>query len=233
MTRRLSFFIFRLFSIIVGLLGESFRFGQTLFRPRASLVAENLFLRKQLAFYQERNVRPLRLTDSARLSLLLWSRWFDWRNALVVVKPETVIGWHRRAFQLFWRWKCRGLGGRPRLPEQLRVLIAEMARENPNWGEARVASELALKLGIRVSPRTVRAYWPKDLSPNRGPCPYRWMSFVRNHAKAVVACDFVVAVTLLFRILICIRGDGGGNSRAPSRQRNAAPYFIMDPAAAP
>ena len=76
-----------------------------------------------------------------------------------------------------------------------------MVRENPTWREARVASELALKLSIRVSPRTVRAYWPEDLSPNRGPSSQRWMTFVRNHAKAIVACDFVVAVTLHFRIL--------------------------------
>jgi putative transposase len=116
MTRKLSLFILRFFSITVGFLEESLRFGRRLFRPKVSQIAENLFFRKQLAFYQEHNVRPQRLTDSARLWLLLWSRWFDWRNALVVVKPETLIAWHRRAFQLFWRWKCRELGGRPRLP---------------------------------------------------------------------------------------------------------------------
>jgi len=76
-----------------------------------------------------------------------------------------------------------------------------MVLENPTWGEARISSELALKLGISVSPRTVRAYWPEDLSPNRGPSSQRWMTFVRNHAQAIVACDFVVAVTLRFRIL--------------------------------
>jgi len=142
---------------------------------------------------------PNRLTDSARLSLLLWSRWFDWRNPLVVVKPETFIGWHRRAFQLFWRWKSHG--GRPRLPRNLRAFIAEMVRENPTWGEARVASELALKLGIRVSPRTVRTYWPQDLSPRQGPSSQCRMTIVRNHARAIVASDFVIAVTLRFRIL--------------------------------
>jgi len=114
---------------------------------------KNLFLRKQLAFYQERNSKPQRLTDSARFAMLFWSRWFPWRSALVVVKPETLISWHQRAFQLFWRWKSRG--GRPKLPKDLRLLIVEMVRENPTWGEARIAAELALKLGIRVSPRTV------------------------------------------------------------------------------
>jgi putative transposase len=199
MTRRLSLLAFRSISIIFGLLGEAIRFGRGMVRPQASLVAENLFLRKQLAFYQERNVKPRRLTDAIRLSLLFLSRWFNWRNALVVVKPETFIGWHRRAFQLFWRWKSRG--GRPRLRWNVRTLIAEMVRENPTWGEARVASELSLKLGISVSPRTVRAYWPQDLIPSRGPSSQRWMTFVRNHARAIVACDFVVSVTLRFRIL--------------------------------
>jgi len=200
MTRRTSLFILRrLFSIAFGLLQEFLRLGRGLLRSQTALAAENLFLRKQLAFYQERTIKPRRLNDSARLSLLLWSRWFDWRNALMVVKPETLIGWHKRAFQIFWRWKSRG--GRPQIPRTLRALIAEMVRQNPTWGEARVASELALKLGIRVSPRTVRAHWPQDLSPNRGHSSERWMTFVRNHGKAIVACDFVVAVTLRFRIL--------------------------------
>ncbi len=117
----------------------------------------------------------------------------------MVVKPETFIGWHRRAFQLFWRWKSHG--GRPRLPRNLRAFIAEMVRENPTWGEARVASELALKLGIRVSPRTVRTYWPQDLSPRQGPSSQCRMTIVRNHARAIVASDFVIAVALRFRIL--------------------------------
>lgn len=117
----------------------------------------------------------------------------------MVVKPETLIGWHRRAFQIFWRWKSQG--GRPRLPKNLLALIAEMVWQNPTWGQARVASELALKLGIRVSPRTVRAYWPETLRPNQDRSSQRWASFLRNHAKAVVACDFVVAVTFRFRLL--------------------------------
>jgi hypothetical protein len=90
---------------------------------------ENLFLRKQLAFYGERKIKPHRVRDAARLALVFWSRWFDGRKALVVVKPATVIGWHRKAFQLFWRWKSRG--GGPQLPRVLRNRIAEMVRENP------------------------------------------------------------------------------------------------------
>ncbi len=90
-----------LLSTAFGIFGEALQCINVTFRSRASLIAENLFLRKQLAFYQERNIKPQRLTDSARLTLLFWARWFNWRNAQVIVKPETFIGWHRRAFQFF------------------------------------------------------------------------------------------------------------------------------------
>ena len=75
------------------------------FRSRTALLAENLFLRKQLAFYEEHKIRPRLLTDATRLTLVLWSRWFNWKDALIIVKPETLIGWHRKGFRLFWRWK--------------------------------------------------------------------------------------------------------------------------------
>jgi len=92
---------------------DGVRFAQTAVRSRAALSAEILFLRKQLAFYQEHEIKPRRLTDSARAALLVLSRMFNWRDALVIVKPETLIRWHRQGFRLFWRWKCRA--GRPRL----------------------------------------------------------------------------------------------------------------------
>jgi putative transposase len=167
-------------------------------RSRSALIAENLFLRKQLAFYQERQIRPRRLTDAARFSLVLWSRFCNWKSALVIVKPETLIGWHRRGFKLFWKLKSRS--GRPKIPRNIRQLIARMVEENPTWGQGRVADELALKLGILVSPRTVGAYWPK-LPDYRGPSSQRWNSFVRNHARSMLACDFLVVVTTGFRQL--------------------------------
>ncbi|MGH9729456.1 MAG: integrase core domain-containing protein [Candidatus Acidiferrales bacterium] len=141
------------------------------------------------------------MNDSARFSLAFWSRLFDWKNALVIVKPETLISWHRKGFKLFWRWKSQA--GRPRIPKNIRALIVRMARENPTWGQARVAAELSLKLGIYVSPRTVRAYWPPD-PDGRGPrriSSQRWSTFVRNPAQSIVACDFLVVVTARFRIL--------------------------------
>ena len=132
---------------------------------------------------------------------MLWSRWFHWKDALIIVKPETLIGWHRKGFRLFWRWKSRP--GRPRLPKNIRELIVRMARENPTWGQARVADELSLKLGIVLSPRTVRKYWPWEPSDCRGEgvSSQPWKTFVRNHANQMVACDFLVVVTAGFQFL--------------------------------
>jgi transposase InsO family protein len=167
-------------------------------QSRSALAAENLFLRKQLAFYQERKVVPRRFDNVSRFILVLLSRGFAWKNALVNVTPKTFIRWHRTGFRLFWRWKCRP--GRPRIPPELRALIREMARDNPSWGEERIANELLLKLGIRISPRTVRKYMPKhQRGQPRG--DQRWSTFVYNHAKAIVACDFCIAVTATFRVL--------------------------------
>src|SRR4249920_1408847 len=133
------------------------RFLDSLFQSRSALAAENLFLRKQLAVYQERQVQPRRATDAARLTMVLAARLFDWKEALVSVRPETFTAWHRRGFTLFWRWKSRPIG-RPRIPKDLRQLILAMARDNPTWGQARIAAELRLKLGIQVSSRTVQKY---------------------------------------------------------------------------
>ena len=100
-------------NLVTDLVADGLRFLRFTFRSHTALSAEVLFLRKQLAFYEEHQVQPGRLSDAARFSLILWSRLFDWKNALVIVKPETLIGWHRKGFKLFWRWKSRA--GRPRL----------------------------------------------------------------------------------------------------------------------
>jgi transposase InsO family protein len=167
-------------------------------RSEQSLAAENLVLRKQLALYQERQIRPGRIDSATRITLVMLSKRCDWRSALVIVQPATLIRWHRMGFRLFWRWKSRP--GRPKIPLELRSLIRRMAVDNPRWGEERIANELLLKLGIQISPRTVRKYMPKrpDGKP-RG--DQRWSTFIRNHAKAIVACDFCIAITVTFRIL--------------------------------
>jgi len=170
-------------------------------RPSPTLAAENLFLRKQLALYQERQVKPRRASNATRLALVWLGQWFEWRRALGIVKPETFIGWHRQAYRLFWRWKSKPV--RPALPKDLRALIRCMALENPTWGQERIANELLLKLGLRVSPRTVRKYMPRHCvgGPGRRCQSQRGSKFIRNQAKGIVACDFWVVITATFRIL--------------------------------
>ena len=183
------------------LLGDNLQFLRLCLCSPTALAAENLFLRKQLALYQERHGTPRRVTDATRLTLTWLGRWFDWRQALVIVQPATLLRWHREGFRLFWRWKSRR--GRPPLPTNVQALIRQMARENPTWGQERIANELLLKLGLRVSPRTVRKYILKRQNPGPGKhvSSQRWTTFVRNHAQAIVACDFCVAITATFRIL--------------------------------
>ncbi|MGH8291589.1 MAG: integrase core domain-containing protein, partial [Steroidobacteraceae bacterium] len=111
-------------------------------RPRKSLEAEILFLRRQLALYMEWGVRPRRIDAVTRVSLALLSRCFEWQSSLVVVRPQTLIRWHRAGFRLIWRWKSRP--GRPPIPIELRRLIRRMATENPLWGQERIANELWL-----------------------------------------------------------------------------------------
>jgi putative transposase len=183
---------------ILRLAGDLARFAVEALGSRAQLSAGNLFLRKQLALYVERQVKPRRADDATRITLVALSWFIDWRRVLTVVKPDTLIRWHRRGFQLFWRWKSRPRG-RPRLPEDLRRLISEMASANRTWGEKRIASELRVKLGIQVSPRTVRRYMPTS-APRDGVRSQRWSTFVRNHASDVLACDFFVVITAAFRV---------------------------------
>ena len=145
-------------------------------------------------------MKSRRADDATRITLVVLSQLIDWRAMLTIVKPGTLIRWHRKGFRLFWRWKSRA-PGRPRIPAALQQLIAAMARANTTWGEERIAAELLLKLGLRVSPRTVRRYLPKGGRPRDRVSSQRWSTFVRNHAEAILACDFFVSMTVRFRTL--------------------------------
>ena len=158
-----------------------------LFRSTETLRAENLFLRRQLALYIERGVRPQRIDPATRVSLAVLARLFDWGGALVVVHPATIIRWHRAGWRLLWRMKSRA--GRPPIPQELRELIRRMARENVLWGEERIANELLLKLGVRISPRTVRKYLPKR-PPGRPRGDLRWSTFLRSLRPATATTPF-------------------------------------------
>jgi transposase InsO family protein len=194
-------YVCQLASMLLSLIVDAVCYLGLCLRPSPTLAAENLFLRKQLTLYQERQVKPRRASNATRLALVWLGQWFDWRRALGIVKPETFIGWHRQAYRLFWRWKSKP--GRPALPKDLRALIRRMAMENPTWGQERIANELLLKLGLRVSPRTVRKYMPSHCvgGPGKRCSSQRWSTFIRNQAKGIVACDFCVTVTATFRIL--------------------------------
>ena len=183
---------------IVEVLSDLVKFAALFLRPAGAIRAENLALRRQLAAYIERGVKPRRLDHAGRASLAMLSRLFSWRDAIVVVRPSTVIRWHRLGWRIFWRWKSRA--GRPRIAPEVQRLIRRMATDNPLWGEERIANELLVKLGIRVSARTVRKYMPTR-PPGQPRNDQRWSTFLKNHAKAILACDFFVAATATFRML--------------------------------
>lgn len=169
------------------------------FRSRAALHAEILALRHQLLVLQRTNRgRKLHLNHSDRLLWVALSRlWDEWRSALLIVKPETVIAWHRRAFRLYWRWKSGRPQGRPSLSKEIIDLIRKMSLANPSWGAPKVHGEL-LKLGFELSETTVAKYMVR----HRRPPSQTWRTFLTNHTKNMVSSDFFVVPTVFFRLLV-------------------------------
>jgi hypothetical protein len=127
----------------------------------------------------------------------VWSRWSD---VLVIVKPETVISWHRAGFRLYWRWRSRRRGGRPKVTEEIRGLIRRLAEENTDWGAPKIHGEL-LKLGFVVCERTVARYLRRI--HRRGDPGKQWLAFLQNHREVIVAFDFFTVPTLTFQLLYC------------------------------
>jgi len=163
------------------------------------LALENLALRQQLAVWKAREPRP-RLTALDRIFWVVLARfWKSWRSSLHMVRPETVVGWHRQGFRRYWAWKSRRPGGRPAIGTELRELIRRMSRANPLWGAPRIHGEL-LKLGLTVSQATVSKYM---LRPRRAPSR-AWRAFLKNHAKELIALDFFTVPTATFRVLFAL-----------------------------
>ena len=164
---------------------------------RSSLVAENVALRQQLAVLRRGAPRPrLRRRDRA-FWVIVRRLWPGWRGSLVLVRPETVIRWHRRGFRLFWTWKSRrGRRGRPGTAAGVRALISQMAGANPLWGAPRIHGEL-LKLGIEISESTVGRSMPKQ----RKPPSQTWRTFLDNHVADLASMDFLVVPTATFSLL--------------------------------
>jgi putative transposase len=162
------------------------------FQSRASLTLENFALRQQLAALKIEHPRPhLGLAD--RLFWVALSRWWSgWKDALAIVTPATVVGWHREGYRLFWRWKSRRRPGRPPTEESLRALIRRLERENPTWGAPRVHAEL-LKLGYHLAESTVAKYLDRPQTPSP-----TWKTFLDLHLKEAAGMDFFTIPTVSF-----------------------------------
>ena len=170
----------------------------SLFRMHRDLAFENLLLRQQLAVLKNKSARP-RLSSADRSFWVLVSRlWPQWRDVLHIVRPETVIRWHRDGFRRHWARKCRRKG-RPELDPKIRLLIRQMCQANPLWGAPRIHGEL-LKLGIDVSETTVSKYLVSD----RKPPSQTWRTFPENHARDIIATDFFTVPTATFRVLFVL-----------------------------
>ena len=168
-------------------------------RTQRELALENLALRQQVAVWKVRQPRP-QLTATDRLFWVVLSRlWKNWRSSLQVVRPETVVRWHRQGFRRYWAWKSRHRRGRPAIGTEVRDLIRRMSRANPLWGAPRIHGEL-LKLGLTVSQATVSKYMPRQ----RRPPSQVWRTFLKNHAQDLIALDFFTVPTATFRVLFVL-----------------------------
>ena len=171
----------------MGIVQSIFLFVRAFIIGRAAATFEDLALRQQVAVFRQSVKRPkLRLRD--RVFWVWLSRlWPDWRSALAIVQPETVVKWQRHGFKLYWRWKSRAdKPGRPRIKREVRDLIRRMCRENPTWGAPRILSELLL-LGQEVAEATVA----KCMVRQRKPPSRTWQTFLANHVPDIAACDFL------------------------------------------
>ena len=177
-----------------------------LFRSRASLAAEILVLRHQINVLRRNSPKRQTFSVTDRLIFAALYRLAPTvLNALAIVKPETVIKWHRAGFRSYWRWKSRRRGGRPTIAPEIWKLIREMSIANPLWGAPRIHGEL-LKLGIDVGQTSVAKYMVK----RREPPSQGWKTFLRNHADGIAAMDMFVVPTISFRLLygLLIMGHG-------------------------
>jgi len=171
-------------------------------RSRRDLLLENLASRQQLAVLTRKQPRPHPSLAHKLFWVLLRRLWSDWRKALLIVEPATVVRWHRKGFKLYWKWisRHRASAGRKPLSKELRELIFRVVAENPSWGAPRIHGELKM-LGFDVSERTVLRWMRK--AP-QSPAPAKqWAAFLSNHREVIVAMDFFTVPTLTFGLLYC------------------------------
>src|SRR5215472_8137183 len=173
---------------------------RALVQTRTDAALEILALRQQVAILKRKRPRPpLNACDRLFWTTLrrFWPRWSD---VLLIVKPETVIAWHRAGFRLYWRWRSRARRGRPRITQELRNLIVRLADENPDWGAPKIHRELQ-QLGFTITERTVARYLRRIR--RRGDPQRRWLAFLQNHREIIAAMDFFTVPTVTFRVLYC------------------------------
>lgn len=168
-----------------------------LFKSPQRLAAENVVLRHQVSVLRRKHPGRVRVSRIDRLFLSWLTKVFpSVLDAIVIVKPETVLRWHRHGFRVLWRWKSRKFGGRPVIDSEMRDLIKMIARDNPLWGAPRIHGEL-LKLGFDVSESTVSKYLTKFYRPSG----QSWKTFIKNHSDAIVGVDLFVVPTVGFKLL--------------------------------
>jgi putative transposase len=156
------------------------------FRSRSDTDLEVLALRQQVAVLKRKRPRPVLNSLDRLFWTTLRRRWSRWADVLLIVKPETVIGWHRAGFRLYWRWRSRPRAGRPKISDEIHVLIRRLAQENPDWGAPRIHGELQ-KLGFVLSERSVARYLRR--LRRRGDPAQRWLTFPHNHREVIAAFD--------------------------------------------
>ena len=180
-----------------------------LLKSRARLSVENLALRHQLNILRRTVPKRLHFCSTDRLLLVWVSRlWPGVLGAMAVVRPETVVCWHRDGFRAFWRWRSRSRGGRPGIPREIRDLVREMSLANRLWGAPRIHGEL-LKLGFEVAQSTVAKY----MIERRGPPSQSWTTFLRNHADGIAGVDLFVVPTIGFKLIYCLVILGHGRRK--------------------
>jgi hypothetical protein len=176
-----------------------FAFVRAALMPRTTLALENAALRQQLAICLRTHSRAQLRAEDRVFWVALRRLWPDWTRPLVIVKPATVLGWHRKGFKTLWRRKSRSCKiGRPRIPRKHISFIQRISADHPEWGEDKIAEELAAKFGVEHSTSTIRGYMVPRRSPPR--VDQTWRIFVRNHGKELWACDFLVHYTAFFAV---------------------------------
>jgi hypothetical protein len=172
----------------------------SLFKSRANLEAEVLILRQQINVLRRRMPKRPHLNNTDRFLFVWLYRLFpSVLGTVAIIRPETIIRWHRAGFRAYWRWRSRNPVGRPKVSDELRALIGEMSHANALWGAPRIHGEL-LKLGFEVAQSTVARYMcRRGRPPSQG-----WRTFLRNHADGIAAVDLFVLPTIAFQILYCL-----------------------------